>query len=175
MIKQVIKMRGIKKIVVVGVSASGKTTFSRKLTSKTGLPAIHVDGLMWKPGWKHVGDEEMVKLIAQASQQDEWIIEGYITKAARRDLFEKADQILYLDYPRLLPALRYIKRWWQHRKYPRPELPGSPEKFYLKFLLFICSKREAWELERLFRESNWDSKIVRLKGSKQTDRFLQDL
>lgn len=45
------------KIIIVGVSASGKSTFSRKLAEKTNLPLIHMDAVMWRPGWEYLGDE----------------------------------------------------------------------------------------------------------------------
>ncbi len=46
-----------KKIVIVGVSATGKSTFARQLSIKTMLPSIHMDTVMWQPGWNYVGDE----------------------------------------------------------------------------------------------------------------------
>ena len=104
-----------KRTVVLGVSASGKSTFARVLANKTDLPLIHIDQIMWKPGWQYIGDEETVRRIKEVSGNEEWIIEGYIEKGARVELFNQADTILYLDYPAWIPALRYIKRWWQHR------------------------------------------------------------
>ena len=86
-----------KKIVVVGVSASGKSTFARKLGSKMSSPVFFVDSIMWKSGWNYVGDEETVKKLDEISSRTEWIIEGYITKGARDFVFERADTIIYLD------------------------------------------------------------------------------
>jgi adenylate kinase family enzyme len=164
-----------KQIVVVGVSASGKSTFARKLSEKISMPVTHMDSLMWKPNWEYIGDEETVRLIAEVSENDEWLIEGYIEKEARVDLFNKADRIIYLDYPGWVSAWRYVQRWWKYRKNSRPELPGCPEKFSFKFLKLVYTKGEVWKLEKLFRESNWDSKIVRLKHPGETDSFLSSL
>lgn len=163
------------KIVVLGVNASGKSTFARLLSLKTRLPLIHIDEIMWNPGWQYIGDEETVRLIEEASRKDHWIIEGYIEKEARVDLFNKADTILYLDYPAWLPALRYIKRWWIHRKDPRPELPGCPEKFSFEFLLRVYKKKEVYHLDKLLKESHWDHKIIRLKNPQETKSFLARL
>ena len=121
------------RIVVVGVSASGKSTFSRKLSEKLGLPLTLMDEIMWKPNWHYIGDKETLKRITEVSEENKWIIEGYITTRARAFLFEKADSIIYLDYHPLIASIRYIKRWWKHRKIPRQELLGSPEKFSFKF------------------------------------------
>jgi adenylate kinase family enzyme len=163
------------KIVVLGVSASGKSTFARKLGDKTGLPVTYIDALMWKPGWQYIGDEETVRLIKEVSEKDSWIIEGYIEKGARVELFNKSDTILYLDYPGWLSAWRYLKRTWKHRKNPRPELPGSPEKFKFSFLKIVFTKGEVYKLEKLFKEYDWNDKIIRLKSPKEARQFLVEL
>jgi adenylate kinase family enzyme len=163
------------KIVVLGVSASGKSTFARRLGEKTGLPVTHIDALMWKPGWKYIGDEETVRLIEETSAHTEWIIEGYIDKNAQLTLFKKADRLLYLDYPGWLSAYRYVKRWWQHRKEPRPELPGSPETFSFEFLNRVYTKKEVYRLEKLLREVDFSAKLIRFKSPKEMEVFLQSL
>ncbi len=163
------------KIVVLGVSASGKSTFARKLSERLTLPLIHIDELMWKPEWEYVGDEEIVRLIKEASEKESWIIEGYIEKNARVGLFNKSASLIYLDYPAWLPAFRYIKRWLKHRKNPRLELPGCPEKFSLEFLIRVYKKKEVYRLERLFKEVDFSAKIIRLKSPKETEDFLQSL
>ncbi len=42
----------MKRILVIGSGGSGKTTFSKKLAERSGLPLYHLDALYWKPGWK---------------------------------------------------------------------------------------------------------------------------
>lgn len=163
------------KIVVVGVSASGKSTFSRRLSEKLHIPVTHMDSIMWQPGWEYRGDDYVANQISAISQTEQWIIEGYIVSDARLDLFEKADQIIYLDYPGWLSAWRYLKRCWKYRKNPRAELPGSPEKFSFKFLKLVYCKSETWKLDKLFQKNNWNNKITRYTLPKQADTFLQNL
>ena len=164
-----------KKIVVLGVSASGKSTFARKLAEKSHLHLVHIDEIMWKPNWQYIGDEETVERIKGESDNDSWIIEGYIDKNAQAALFDKADTLLYLDYSSWRSALRYIKRWWQHRKNPRPELPGCPEKFSFEFLLRVYKKKEVYRLEKLLQSGRWDSKLIRFKTPTGASKFLQSL
>jgi adenylate kinase family enzyme len=113
------------RIVVIGVSASGKTTFTRKLSEKLSLPTFFADEIQWQPGWQYVGDDAVVTAIQKIIAEEDWIFEGYIANAAREDVFNRADKIIYLDYPGWLSAWRYVKRTLKHRKNPRPELPGS--------------------------------------------------
>jgi len=40
-----------RRVVVTGMAGSGKSTFSRALSARTGLRVIHLDIHYWKPGW----------------------------------------------------------------------------------------------------------------------------
>jgi adenylate kinase family enzyme len=162
-----------KKIVVIGVSASGKSVFARKLAAKTGLPIVFVDTLMWKPGWNYIGDEETAKLLDNESANSQWIIEGYIVKPARPFIFERADTIMYLDYSPWVASWRYLKRWWMHRNDPRLELPGCPEKFSFKFLKLVWSKGETISLNKFLENSLHQHKVIRLHSPKAAKNFLQ--
>lgn len=164
-----------KRIVIVGVSASGKSTFARKLSEKTKLPLFLMDAIMWNPGWQYVGDEETVKKLIEISVKEEWIIEGYISTEARTFLFDRADTIIYLDYPPVVATLRYLKRWWKHRKKPRPELEGSPEKFDWKFLKLVWTKGEAIPLNKFLAQVQDQSKVVRFTNPKQTEAFIKSI
>lgn len=161
-----------KKILIVGVSASGKSTFARKLAEKTKLPLVLVDAIMWKPNWEYIGDAETAKALEEASAQPEWIIEGYIVKEARSVVLERADSIIYLDYSSVVSSLRYIMRWWMHRKHPRPELAGCPEKFSWKFLKLVWSKGETVSLNKFLSQMNDQDKIIKLHSPKEAQRFL---
>jgi adenylate kinase family enzyme len=159
------------KILVVGVSASGKSTFTKKLAQKTNF----MDAIMWKPGWNYIGDEETVKKLHEVASTENWIIEGYITKQARAFVFERADTIIYLDYSPLVCAWRYVCRWWKHRKTPRPEMPGSPEKFSFKFLKLVWTKGEAISLNKFLAEVTEKKNIIVLKRPKEGNLFLESL
>lgn len=164
-----------KKIVIVGVSASGKSTFSRKLAEKIKLPLIFMDSIMWNPGWQYIGDEETVKKLDEASTHDEWIIEGYISTEARTFIFDRADTIIYLDYSPIIATWRYLKRCWKHHKEPRPELKGNPDEFDFKFLKRIWKKEEAITLNKFLAQVQDQNKIITLTSVKETKNFLHNM
>ncbi len=163
------------KIVVVGVSASGKSTFARNLAGKLNLPPILMDAIMWKPGWVYIGDDATVEKLKEEGVKPRWIIEGYISKDARTFLFEKADTIIYLDYHPLVASLRYIQRWWTHRHDPRPELEGCPEKFSFKFLKLVWTKGEAVSLNKFLAAVEQQTKIITLNSPKEAQEFLESV
>lgn len=164
-----------KRIVVVGVSACGKSTFTRKLALKTRLPVIFMDEIMWKPDWQYIGDDETVKKVDEVSGAAEWIIEGYIPTGAHTFLFERASTIIYLDYSPLISSWRYIKRWWKHRTYPRPELAGCPEKFSFKFLKIIWAKREVVDLNKSLAQIKDQNKIIILNSPGESTTLLKNI
>lgn len=161
-----------KRIAVVGVSASGKSIFARKLAVKTNLPLVHIDALMWKPGWDYIGDDATVEKLKEVSAQDSWIIEGFINKIALETVIGRAETVLYLDYPRYIPAWRYIVRWLKHRKNPRPELEGSPEKFSFEFLKRVWDKKEVYRLEKYLQTLPNQDKIIRVHSPREASRML---
>jgi len=165
----------MKKVVIVGVSASGKSTLARRLGKKTNLPVIFMDALMWKPGWEYIGDEATKTKLQEVVKAPEWIIEGYITKKARTFLFSEADTIIYLDYSLWVISWRYVKRWWKHRTTARPELEGSPETFSFRFLKLVWTKGEAVSLEHFLGQVADQTKIITLTSPKIAERFLSTI
>ncbi|ENV13615.1 hypothetical protein F965_00713 [Acinetobacter schindleri NIPH 900] len=51
------KVRGFRRINVVGTSASGKSTFARALATKLGLSDIELDNLFWLERWSHLFEQ----------------------------------------------------------------------------------------------------------------------
>ena len=41
----------MQRVLVMGSSGSGKSTFARRLSEMTGLPFVSLDALFWKRGW----------------------------------------------------------------------------------------------------------------------------
>lgn len=163
------------RIAIVGVSATGKSTFARALAEKTALPLVMADLIMWQPGWEYVGDEETAARLLAASAEDEWIIEGYLTRAAREQVFRRAHTVIHLDYARQVAARRYLQRWLKHRKNPRPELPRSPESFSVKFLKLVWDKAETRSLDPHLEEARKAGKLVRLETPRAARDFLAAL
>jgi adenylate kinase family enzyme len=164
-----------KKILVVGVSASGKSIFARELGRRVCIPVTYVDALMWKPGWNYIGDDATIKLLDEASQRPEWIIEGYIEKEVQPLVLERADTIIYLDYPSIVAAWRYIKRSWMYRKNPRPELERSPDKFSLEFLIRVWKKKEVYYLNKSLAAMPNQTKLIKLTSPKEAKALLEKI
>ena len=62
-----------KKIVILGCSGSGKSTFAVKLHQATGLPLIHLDNIWWKADRTHISRDEFDQKLAKICARDSWI------------------------------------------------------------------------------------------------------
>lgn len=62
--------------VVTGMAGAGKSTFSRQLAAKTGLPLIHLDLHRWGPGWVRVPDDELIETQRNLLAGQRWIIDS---------------------------------------------------------------------------------------------------
>jgi adenylate kinase family enzyme len=98
-----------KRIVVTGLAGAGKSTFSRALSTKTGLPVIHLDHHFWKHGWTEPSDREWRDLQRGLLAGDEWIADGNYAETLELRL-ERADTLIFLDTPWWLCASRAFVR-----------------------------------------------------------------
>lgn len=72
----------MKKINVVGTSAVGKTTFSRKLADKLDLKYIELDDLFWLNDWQESSDEDFFQKLQQKIENasNGYVIDGNYTR-----------------------------------------------------------------------------------------------
>lgn len=159
------------KISIVGISASGKSFFARKLAQKINLPICHMDTLFWKGNWQEVAEQDYLKEHESLIKEDKWMIEGYIDgKMASR--LKEADLVIFLDYSGSCCAWQVIKRWFTHRKNARPELPKeSKEKFKIKFFWLVITRGERKNILEAIKIADPKNLII-LKSPNQANKFL---
>jgi adenylate kinase family enzyme len=103
-----------RRVVVTGLAGAGKSTFSRALSGKTGLPVIHLDVHFWKPGWVEPSEDERSERQQGLLASDEWIVDGnYHTTLDLR--LEHAETAVFLDTPWWVCSWRVIVRGLRKR------------------------------------------------------------
>ena len=128
----------MQRILVMGSSGSGKSTFSRRLSEITGIPIVSIDALFWKPGWVESDRAEFRARLAEVTRQPRWIMDGNYTSAEgelRRDV---CDTVIWFDLPRAACMSGILTRIAKSYGQVRPEMaPGCPEKIDLEFFRYV--------------------------------------
>jgi adenylate kinase family enzyme len=127
----------MQRVLVIGIPGAGKSTLSRVLAERTGLPLIHLDKEFWQPGWKITPREEWRPKVATLVAREAWIMDG--NYGASLDLrLPRADTVAWFDYPRHVCLRRALWRVITNYGRARDDLaPGCPEKLDLEFLRYI--------------------------------------
>ena len=64
-----------RRILVYGVTGSGKSTAAQRIAARTGLPPTLADELTWAPGWVPVAEDEQRRRMAAVVAQDRWVLD----------------------------------------------------------------------------------------------------
>ena len=96
------------RIVITGMAGAGKSTFSRLLSTKTGLPLIHLDLHSWNPGWVRVPKGEFLEKQRALLAAERWIVDS--NDVDDDLLLKRADTLLILATPWWICAWRAFRR-----------------------------------------------------------------
>ena len=120
------------RVLVYGVTGSGKTTLARKIGEKTGIEWHSVDDLTWDPGWQQVPVDEQRRRMQAICDGDRWILDT--AYGTWRDIpLARVELIVALDYPRWLSFKRLLARSIMRAIDKRPICNGNMESFRLMF------------------------------------------
>lgn len=133
----------MQRILVLGCSGSGKTTFSRALAGKLNLPFVSLDQLYWQPGWREPVEAEFTTRVVEAASGPAWVMDGNFTRQGGWELRrERADTVVLFDLPRWKCLLGAFHRIATTYGTVRPEMaPGCPERIDPTFLRYVWNFR----------------------------------
>jgi adenylate kinase family enzyme len=101
----------MKRIVLIGPGASGKSTLARQLGEITGLPVVELDKLFWQPGLVKTSRDQWVELQQRLVGADEWIMDGDLGPYDAIEVrLGAADTIIFLDFSLARCAWRALRR-----------------------------------------------------------------
>jgi len=84
------------RVVVVGSSCSGKTTFARELAAVLGSPHVELDALHWGPEWVPKPEPEFARLTDVATAAPRWVVDGNY-RIVREIVWPRATSIIWLN------------------------------------------------------------------------------
>lgn len=155
-------LQGSQRILVLGSGGSGKSTLSRRLGDRLGLPVIHLDIHYWSHGWKPTPEADWRTRVQQLVQGARWVMDGnYSSSLALR--LARCDAAVFLDVPRSVCVRSVLARWLRYRFAQRPDLPeGCPEQLDPEFLSWV------WN----FPERSRPKVLAELERARQTVEVL---
>lgn len=116
------------RILVYGVTGSGKTLLAERISHLTGIPWHSVDDLTWEPGWTEVPLDEQRRRFHEICAGQQWILDTAYGKWLDIPL-ARAELIVALDFPRWLSLFRLTRRSLTRALSGQPVCNGNRESF----------------------------------------------
>ncbi len=114
------------RILIYGVTGSGKTTLARRLSAATGIPWQEADQLTFLPGWEQVPINEQREIFTRFCAEPKWILDtayGYWFDIA----MNRAELVIALDFPRWVSLSRLLRRTFQRARDRQSVCNGNVE------------------------------------------------
>ena len=159
----------MKKVIVIGCPGSGKTTFSEKLSKKTGLPLYYLDAIWHKPDRTHISRDEFDVRLSGIFAKDEWIIDGNYAATFEQRLVE-CDTVILFDLPTEVCLEGAVKRLG----ISRPDMPWFDTELdpvFKKSIETFSTHILPYIYETIDRYGS-DKEIVVFKSREQADLYL---
>jgi adenylate kinase family enzyme len=143
----------MRRVVVGGSTASGKSTFARALAQRMGVPVIELDAIRHGPNWTDTPDDRFHELVAERTSADAWVVDGNYSMTMDVT-WARADTLVWLDYSLRVVLWRLFRR--TNRRILRREVlwNGNRETFANAYLspqsLYVWVFRSFWR-----RRRNW--------------------
>ena len=163
------------KIIVIGISGAGKSTFALELAKKTAIPLYHLDLIHWQPGWIPLEKSKWRATQQNIIQQDRWIIDGNYGGTLELRM-QNADTIFVFDFHSLIALWGALRRTWTYRGKTRPDLnPLCSEKFDLSFYKYILefNRKHRTIIDQALEKYSKNKNVIHFKNRKEVENYLR--
>ena len=160
----------MKRVIVIGCPGAGKSTFSRKLAARTGLPLHYLDMIWHRADRTVIGREEFDRQLDKLVIEDGWIIDGNYARTLPMRLAH-CDTVFFFDIP-LEVCIEGAKSRLGNE---RVDMPWVDDEMDPEFLQWIkdFSRDVIPEIEQHLK--NFDKAIIRFHSRVEADNYIESL
>lgn len=159
----------MKRIVIFGNSASGKSTLAKAFSSAENLPHLDLDSIAWMPSAtperKPIAESKR-EIDSFTNLHDEWVIEGCYA-----DLLEivlpASTEILFLNLPIETCIANAKKRPWEPHKYESKQAQDENLEMLIDWISQYAQRNDSFSKsahERLFQSYNGKKRMYTSNG-----------
>jgi adenylate kinase family enzyme len=172
----------MRRVSLVGVPGSGKTTVGRKLATSLGVPFVELDSIFHQPDWHELSREDFRERVTDAVAAPGWVVDGNYSSV--RDLvWDRTDTVVWLDLPRRLVMRRIIlrtvrravtrQRLWNGNREPLTNFYRlDPERNIIRWA-WVRYAVYVKRYDAAMRDPAYDHlRFVRLRTTAEVDAFL---
>ncbi len=169
-----------RKIIITGVTCSGKTVLGKKISKKLSIPQIDLDEINFLPNWIEKDRKQFVDDVnAETNLRDEWIITGGYQTLLKDSIWKEASTIIWLNYPLGLVVHRFFMRTSKRILFKEKCCGDNYEtigKTFSRDSLFFWIFKTYWKrkermnswMNGIFSDKNW----IVLENQKSADNLL---
>jgi adenylate kinase family enzyme len=173
----------LQRVVVVGTSGCGKTTFAKQLAETLQSTHIELDRLFWLPNWNPRNPDDFRRQVEQHVRENQWVVDG--NYGALRDMiWSRATHLIWLNYSYPLVIWQVTKRTIVNLVSNREVFPGCRETLSKAFLskesviwwaMTTYHRRQqkylSFRQEQIFPHLTW----VEIHNPREGKQFLESL
>jgi adenylate kinase family enzyme len=170
----------MQRVVIVGVTGSGKSTLGREIAAEWDLPLIELDELYWQPGWQPRDPLEFRELIDRATSGERWVAAGNYS-AVRDLIWPRADTWIWLDYGLWRSLTRLLRRTHARIVTGMPVCNGNHETLAQVLStdsIIVWFFRSYWRIRRncraaLAQPPHSELRMIRFRHPRETEAWLR--
>ena len=169
--------RLFRRIAIVGNAGAGKSSLAREIAKRLGTEAVHLDRLLWEPGWRIVEEGEFRRRHDALLQRENWVIEGLGYPSTLEARFRAADLAIFTRYP------LWRCYWWSLKRELRPGIaagrpdgcPMAPSALRLVRSIWRTQRDVVPEIDRLLARLGPGTQVRVLASPAEVPPLLTDL
>ena len=163
------------KIAVIGYCGSGKSTLAKRLADRIGCEPLYLDTVNFLPNWQERDRESAREIVRKTMEHENWVIDGNYQSLLREERLKDADEIVFMNYPRLLCLHRAFKRYRAFRGGTRESAAdGCIERMNAEFVWWILCQGRTRARVRGYQAvvSQYPEKTVVIRNDRELNAYL---